>query len=76
MNSAQPLNRKVNILEKLLYSPSLKNVAWLESFQLRFYFSMQLSIFFFGKLTRFAGKKRYLSERVTSLVLKTIDNRS
>ena len=30
------MNREVNILGKSFYSPSLKDVAWLETFQIRF----------------------------------------
>ena len=36
LNAGQFMNRKVNILGKRFYSPSLKDVAGLESVQLRF----------------------------------------
>ena len=36
LNSGQLMNRKVNILGRSFYSPSLKDVAGLERVQLRF----------------------------------------
>ncbi len=46
LNSGQLMNCKVKILGKSFYSPSLKDVAALEGVQLRFLFSIHLSIFF------------------------------
>ena len=57
LNSGQLINRRVNILAKSFYSPSLKNVAGLESVQLRFEFSTHLPIFFFPRTASIVKKK-------------------
>lgn len=50
------MNRKVKILGKSFYSPSLKDVAGLGSIQLHFNFPY-IFLCFSCKLTQFVGKK-------------------
>ena len=66
------MNRNVKILSRRLYSPSLKNVVWIEDAQLIFLIFIHLSVIFFSRAApstlqiyrQMYGKLEKLIERV------------
>ena len=77
MTATQTVNRNVKILCGRLYSPSLKDVAWLEDAQLIFTIFIHLSNFFFRVAASFQAnlwkiiKNLILGTNVTSGILST-----
>jgi len=59
------VDQNVNILGRRLYSPSLKDVAWLEDAQLTFLiFIHLLTIFLPSQILQMYGKLEKLTERL------------